>query len=59
MMKHDTKIQYLFKKIFIKYGITISLNKNLLLSSTFGFIISLLVAYIFAIFSTSNFANLL
>ena len=59
MMKHDTKIQYLFKKIFIKYGITISLNKNLLLFGTFGFIINLFVTYVFAIFSTSNFANLL
>lgn len=47
----------MFEKYFIKYSSIISLNKNLLLSGTFGFIISLFVAYISAIFSTSNFAN--
>ena len=57
MIKHDVKILNLLEKFYTKYGSTISLNKNLLLSGTFGFIISLLVAYISPIFSPSNFVN--
>src|SRR6478672_5296654 len=57
MIKYDMKILNLFEKFYKKYSSTISLNKNLIISGTFGFIASLLVAYISAIFSTSNFAN--
>ena len=57
MIKHDIKILNLLEKYLIKYSSTVSLNKNLLLSGTFGFIISILVAYISSIFSISNFAN--
>ena len=38
-------------------GSTISLNKNLLISGTVGFIVSLVVAYVSAKYSTDNFAN--
>lgn len=58
MIKQDIKILNLFGKYFIKYSSTISLNKNLMLSGTFGFIASLFVAYISTtLFSISNFAN--
>ena len=36
---------------------TISLNKNLLLSGTVGFMVSLVVAYVSTKYSTDNFAN--
>jgi hypothetical protein len=52
MVKHDIKILNLFEKYFIKYNSTVSLNKNLLLSGTFGFIISLLVALVSSIISS-------
>jgi hypothetical protein len=57
MIKHDIKILNLFEKYFIKYSSTISLNKNLLLSGTFGFIISLFVAFVSSILSANNFAT--
>jgi ABC-type uncharacterized transport system permease subunit len=46
-----------FTKFYIRYRSTISLNKNLLISGTVGFIVSLVVAYISSKYSTDNFAN--
>jgi ABC-type uncharacterized transport system permease subunit len=46
-----------FNKFYKKYSSTISLNKNLLLSGTVGFIVSLVVAYVSTKYSTDNFAN--
>ena len=46
-----------FTKFYIRYSSTISLNKNLLLSGTAGFIVSLVVAYVTTKYSTDNFAN--
>jgi hypothetical protein len=47
-----------FFTIFYKrYSITISLNKNLLISGTTGFNLSLVVAYESAKYSTDDFAN--
>ena len=46
-----------FTKFYIRYRSTISLNKNLLISGTFGFIVSLVVAYVSSKYSTDNFAN--
>jgi hypothetical protein len=57
MIKPGIKILNFFEKYYIKYSSTISLNKNLLLSGTFGFIISIFVAYMSSIFSTNHFAN--
>ncbi len=44
-------------KFYIRYKTTISLNKNLLLSGTVGFVVSLVVAYLTTKYSTDNFAN--
>jgi hypothetical protein len=57
MIRHDIKFLNSFEEFYTKYSSTISLNKNLILSGTFGFITSLFVAYISTIFSISNFAN--
>jgi ABC-type uncharacterized transport system permease subunit len=46
-----------FTKFYKRYSSTISLNKNLLLSGTVGFIVSLVVAYVSTKYSTDNFAN--
>jgi len=46
-----------FTKFYTRYSSTISLNKNLLLSGTVGFIVSLGVAYVSAKYSTDYFAN--
>ena len=46
-----------FTKFCNRYSSTISLNKNLLLSGTVGFIVSLGVAYVSAKYSTDYFAN--
>ncbi len=46
-----------FTKFRKQYRNTISLNKNLLLSGTLGFIISLVVAYLSAKYSTDDFTN--
>jgi hypothetical protein len=43
--------------LYIKYNSTLSLNKNLIISGSIGFYISLIVSYISAIYSTNNFAN--
>jgi hypothetical protein len=47
----------LFTKFYIKYNNTISLNKDLVLSGTVGFIVSLDVAYLSARYSTDDFTN--
>ena len=46
-----------FTKFYSRYRSTISLNKNLLISGTVGFIVSLVVAYVSSKYSTDNFAN--
>ena len=46
-----------FNKFYKRYSSTISLNKNLLLSGTVGFIVSLVVAYVSTKYSTNDFAN--
>ena len=46
-----------FNKFYKRYSSTISLNKNLLLSGSVGFIVSLVVAYVSTKYSTDNFAN--
>ncbi len=46
-----------FTKFYKRYSSTISLNKNLLLSGTVGFIVSLVVAYVSTKYSTDSFAN--
>jgi ABC-type uncharacterized transport system permease subunit len=47
----------IFNKFYKRYSSTISLNKNLLLSGTVGFIVSLVVAYLSTKYSTDDFAN--
>jgi ABC-type uncharacterized transport system permease subunit len=51
------RITNFFTKFYIRYSTTISLNKNLLLSGTVGFMVSLVVAYVSTKYSTDNFAN--
>ena len=46
-----------FTKFYSRYRSTISLNKNLLISGTVGFVVSLVVAYVSSKYSTDNFAN--
>jgi ABC-type uncharacterized transport system permease subunit len=46
-----------FTKFYKRYSSTISLNKNLLISGTVGFMVSLVVAYVSSKYSTDNFAN--
>ena len=46
-----------FTKFYKRYSATISLNKNLLISGTAGFIVSLVVAYVSTKYSTDNFSN--
>ena len=46
-----------FNKFYKRYSSTISLNKNLVLLGTVGFIVCLVVAYISAKYSTNDFAN--
>jgi hypothetical protein len=57
MIKHENGIVNLLEKYFIKYRFTIYLNKNLIISGAFGFIISLIVAFISTKYSNDNFAN--
>ncbi len=52
-----SKIKNFFTRYYVKHRSTISLNKNLLLSGTVGFIISLMVAYLSAKYSADYFAN--
>ena len=46
MVKHESGIVNLLEKYFLKYRFTIYLDKNLIISGAFGFIISLIVAFI-------------
>jgi hypothetical protein len=46
-----------FNKFYKKYSSTISLNKELLISGTVGFFVSLVVAYVSTKYSTNDFAN--
>ena len=46
-----------FNKFYKKYSSTISLNKDLLISGTVGFFVSLVVAYVSTKYSTNDFAN--
>jgi hypothetical protein len=57
MVKHERGIVNLLEKYFLKYRFTIYLNKNLIVSGGFGFIISLFVAFISTKYSNDNFAN--
>jgi uncharacterized membrane protein len=55
--KHGSKITGTVAKFYSKYENAISLNKNLLVSGTIGFAISIVVAYAYAHYSTNNFDN--
>ena len=55
--KHGSKITGTAAKFYAKYENAISLNKNLLVSGTIGFAISIVVAYAYAHYSTNNFDN--
>lgn len=57
MVKRENGIVNLLEKYFLKYRFTIYLNKNLIISGAFGFIISLIVAFISTKYSNDNFAN--
>ena len=49
------KITNYLTKFYMKYTSTISLNKNLLLSGSVGFIVSLIVAYVSTKYSNDDF----
>ena len=51
------KINRFFIKAYVKYYDTISLNKNLLISGSAGFLSSIISAYFVAEFSTSHILN--
>jgi hypothetical protein len=55
--KQGSKITDTLEKFYVKYQNAISLNKNLLVSGTIGFAISIVVAYVYAHTSTNNFTN--
>src|SRR5580765_6539537 len=55
--KPGNKITNYLTKFYIKYTNAISLNKNLLLSGSVGFIVSLIVAYVCAKYSIGEFAT--
>ena len=55
--KPGNKITNYLTKFYTNYTNTISLNKNLLLSGSFGFIVSLIVAYECAKYSIGEFAT--
>lgn len=55
--KHGSKIKDNLTKFYAKYENGISLNKNLVVSGTIGFAISIVVAYAYANYSTNNFNN--
>ena len=55
--RHGVKIKDSLAKFYSKYENAISLNKNLLVSGTIGFAISIVVAYAYAHLSTNNFNN--
>ena len=55
--KPGSKITNYLTKFYVKYTSTISLNKNLLLSGSAGFIVSLIVAYVSTKYSYGDFAT--
>jgi hypothetical protein len=55
--KPGNKITNYLTKFYIKYTNAISLNKNLLLSGSVGFIVSLIVAYVCTKYSIGEFAT--
>jgi ABC-type uncharacterized transport system permease subunit len=55
--KPDSRVTNFFTKFYKRYSSAISLNKNLVLSGTVGFIVSLVVAYVSTKYSADNFAN--
>jgi ABC-type uncharacterized transport system permease subunit len=55
--KAGSKIINYLTKFYMKYTSTISLNKNLLLSGSVGFIVSLIVAYLCTKYSIDEFAT--
>jgi hypothetical protein len=52
-----SKITNYFTKFYMKYTNAISLNKNLLLSGSVGFIVSLIVAYVSTKYSNDDFTT--
>ncbi|HSA72948.1 MAG TPA: hypothetical protein VLD84_03240, partial [Nitrososphaeraceae archaeon] len=56
-IKPGGKITNYFTKFYEKYTSTISLNKNLLLSGSVGFIVSLIVAYMSTKYSNDDFTT--
>ena len=56
-IKRGGKITNYLTKFYVKYTSTISLNKNLLLSGSVGFIVSLIVAYVATKYSNDDFAT--
>jgi ABC-type uncharacterized transport system permease subunit len=55
--KAGNKITNYLTKFYMKYTSTISLNKNLLLSGSVGFIVSLIVAYVSTKYSSDDIAT--
>src|SRR6266498_2994070 len=55
--KPGNKITNYLTKFYMKYTSTISLNKNLLLSGSVGFIVSLIVAYVYTKYTIDEFAT--
>jgi ABC-type uncharacterized transport system permease subunit len=55
--KPGNKITNYLTKFYMKYTSTISLNKNLLLSGSVGFIVSLIVAYVSTKYSSDDIAT--
>jgi len=55
--KPGSKITNYLTKFYVKYTSTISLNKNLLLSGSVGFIVSLIVAYVSTKYSNDDFVT--
>ena len=56
-IKPGGKITNYLTKFYVKYTSTISLNKNLLLSGSVGFIVSLIVAYVSTKYSNDDFTT--
>jgi ABC-type uncharacterized transport system permease subunit len=56
-IKPGGKITNHLTKFYVKYTSTISLNKNLLLSGLVGFIVSLIVAYMYTKYSNDDFTT--
>ena len=55
--KPGSKITNYLTKFYVKYTSIISLNKNLVLSGSVGFIVSLIVAYVSTKYSSDDFAT--